>query len=222
MSCLSTPYYETSITGSVKVASGRPIYLKRNELILLKSYPFKAVFYIEKGMMRVGGYSGQGKDTTYCLLPEDHIFFSSVHTDSKFVNFAQACTSEVQLRVYQESQIQDTADKDAVFQQDLMSLYKSYIRSTERQLLMLSCSDIRQRIAIFVLFLAELNGYRRQGVTYIAHPFTHSEIGNILNISRQTITQNLRDLQAEGYLHYHRGKFVIPDYEKFQRLSTGD
>lgn len=218
MSCLSTSYRETGFSVQASSANGRPLHLKRNQLVLLKNYPYPAVFYIERGMVIIGGSLAHDKETIHCLLPEDHIFFSSVNAEDNRVNFAQACTDEVQLRVYQESQIQTAASRDNRCQQELLAYYQKYIKSMERQIQLLSSPNIHRKIAQLVLFLADHYGYRRNGVTYIPHTFTHSEIGRILGISRQTITQNLRELQALDFLNYHHREFIIDDYEKFQKI----
>ncbi len=217
MSCLSTSYREPAFSGSVPKPSGRKMQLKRDQFVLLSSYPFPAVFYIVKGMVRMGGYLEKGGETTYCLLAEDHIFLAGMPAESQWVNFAQACTDELELRIFQQHQTKTFNSKDHPYALDMAALQQKHISCMERQMQMLSCQNIHHKLAHFVLFLAELYGYRRQGVTYVPHTFTHLEIGKILSLSRQSVTQTLRQLQKQGYLHYRRKKFVIPDYEE---LST--
>jgi CRP-like cAMP-binding protein len=221
MSSLSTLCSESDFSEQVPELTGRKMHMKKNQLILINSYPFPAMFYIVKGMVRIGGYLEQESETTYCLLPEDHIFTARTHAESRWSNFAQACTDEVELRVYQEHQLKPYLHQDRPYALDLADLHQKYISSMERHAQMLACTHIHQKLTLFVLFLAELYGYRRQGITYVPHSFTHQEIGRILNISRQTITQTLRQLQGDGLLDYHRGRFVVSDYENLGEYVKG-
>ena len=218
MSCLSTIHSEPTFHGTVEELFGRKMQLKRNQFVLLNSYPFPAVFYIVKGMVRMGAYLEKGGETTYCLLPEDHVFLAGMPTESHWINFAQSCTDVVNLRIYQQDQLKSFNGKDHPCSLDMVALQQKHISCMERQMQMLSCQNIHHKLAHFVLFLADLYGYRRQGVTYVPHSFTHLEIGKVLSLSRQSVTQTLRQLQKQGYIQYCRKKFVIPDYEKFQKI----
>jgi len=77
----------------------------------------------------------------------------------------------------------------------------------------------RQRVVQFLLDYVNEVG-QRVGYEYvIKKPFTHEEIGNLSDTSRQTVTTVLNELKGKNLIHFTRRYILIRNLEALEEES---
>lgn len=71
--------------------------------------------------------------------------------------------------------------------------------------------DAKIRLVLFLKDWAEKEGIRIENKVMIENYLTQSDIGQIICTSRQTATQLLNEMEAEGTLLYNRKEIIIAD-----------
>jgi CRP/FNR family transcriptional regulator len=104
-------------------------------------------------------------------------------------------------------------------------LYGSFMQEVGRHLefcingmenLMLSNSN--KRIAHILCFFARKFGVKTAGGTRICLPLTHQNIGEVLNVTRETVSTNIKELRNKHLVSIEQSTkyFLIPSLEKLE------
>ncbi|WKN30830.1 Crp/Fnr family transcriptional regulator [Porifericola rhodea] len=209
----------TQFSELVSNLSGHLQHYNKYDFIYLSPANLQKLFYVNEGLVRLGTYTEDGKEVTFCLVQEGALIGSFSFQDHQGKLFAQAY-SELSLLSFSEWEMRSMFQQNSKFTFELIKMMGDQLRTMEEQFKMLAYQDVPQRILKFILYLAELYGYRHQRVTYIPHSFTHEDISRVVHTSRQTVTVTLRELQQKGYLCYRRGEFQIFHYEELLKLAN--
>ncbi|MDF9797120.1 CRP/FNR family cyclic AMP-dependent transcriptional regulator [Catalinimonas alkaloidigena] len=201
----------------ISAMQGKLQAFNKYDFIYLDSASSQKIYYLQEGLLRLGTYTETGKEVTFCLVQEGAVVGNFSLQAQQGRPFAQAY-SEVKLIAYAEWEIKSLFQSDLSSSFEVFKLMGEHLRTMEEQFKMLAYCDVHERIIRFVLYLADLYGYRHQRVTFIPHHFTHEDISRVIHTSRQTVTVSLRELQRQGYLSYRRGEFRIYRYEELMKL----
>jgi CRP-like cAMP-binding protein len=188
------------------------------DFIYLNPASEQKLYFVREGLVRLGNYTEDGKELTYSLVGEGAIL-GSFSQQQQGRPFAQAF-SDVALLALSAWEIKMLFQRDSRSAFEIFKLMGEQLHAMEKQFKMLAYCDVHQRIMHFILYLADLYGYRHQQVTFIPHTFTHEDISQVIHTSRQTVTVTLRELQKQGYLTYRRGEFRIYRYDELTALAN--
>lgn len=210
---------QTFIPEAIAAMQGHLQEYDKYDFIYLNHVSAPKIYYVQDGLVRLGAYTETGKEVTFCLVQEGAIIGNFSLQDQVGRPFAQAF-SDVKLVAYSEWEIKTLFQTNVNTSFEIFKLMGEHLRTMEEHFKMLAYCDVHQRIIRFILYLADLYGYRHQRVTFIPHQFTHEDISQVIHTSRQTVTVSLRELQREGYLTYRRGEFRIYRYEELMALAN--
>lgn len=197
--------------GQDKIYSkGKFIYLFRDQYL--------STLVLEKGFVRLGFYAEDGEETTTAVLKPGDLFgnfFSRPCTDEEF---AQALT-EVQVKTIDQITFNRLLAVCSPFTYEFISMLEARFQRLEQHMMM-NAANARERTVLFFQFLARQCGYRQPDAVVIDNFLTHEDLARITNVSRQTISTCLNQLQEEELLRYTRKQVVLlPAFPNYGQLA---
>lgn len=82
--------------------------------------------------------------------------------------------------------------------------------------------SVRERLLLLLdQFAAQFGAPAADGAVVVKLPILRSDIAAMAGIARETFSRAIRQIEADGLLHFQGGTFRIPDAERFARALAG-
>ncbi|AQG78297.1 Crp/Fnr family transcriptional regulator [Spirosoma montaniterrae] len=192
----------------------------RNEIIYFASDPIQRIYLLKKGMIKIVESDPDGREVIKDIIQKGDIFgelsLSGMNGTSEY---AQAISSEVLICSFTLADFENVLAQDPTISLKFSKFIGFKFKRLQNRYANLVFKDVRQRIIEFLHEWAEKEG-QPQGQTIVVNNYlTHQDIAQLVCTSRQTVTQTLNALEAEGKLTYSRQEIVFPSAD-FPAFST--
>lgn len=104
----------------------------------------------------------------------------------------------------------EVADASAAFRQQVFMCMQLMLTNASQVMFCSRHHVIRHQLVRWLLI-----AYKRSRSVEI--PVTHGMLAQMLGVRRETVTDSMRQLQAVGLLHQHRGAIVLTDLENLEQ-----
>lgn len=189
---------------------------RKGDTLIQRNHSLGYVFYLTDGMVKainfhkeknkevVKGYFTAGEMMNLEILNKN-----LEYSDTLKVTSTKAAYKIIPIQAFKE-----LVRSNQGLNQLVMSTILDKMSKTNDRLQRLLLFKSRQRVVHFLLdYVAEVG--QRVGYEYvIKKPFTHEEIGNLSDTSRQTVTTVLNELKAKNIIHFTRRYIVIRNMEE--------
>ena len=176
------------------------------------------VYFVRKGRIKISLLSDDGKTIIKAVLQEGEVFGElALIGEQHRTEFAQAMEdSEIQaIPLYIT---QNLMQQNQQFGQLVIQLIGNRLLQTQKRLEALVFCDARSRIIQFLSDLATEKGRRVGYEMLVPKFFTHQEIANLTDTSRQTVTTILNELRADNLIYFDRKRLLVRDVKKLQAI----
>jgi len=195
----------------------KPIFLKKNEIILRPDQSPPGVFYIQKGSIKVYYITEDGEEKLHIIYAVGEFFPLTWIFKGTLKNvYYEALESSI-LRCAKKDEFLDflKSDPDALifittYLAGVVNIFVERVNSLE-------ITKAYPRFVSMLLFLAERFGIKKYGKTIINIPITHKDIANSINMTRETSSREFEKLKNKGLAGYEDRKIVINDLKKLER-----
>lgn len=190
----------------------------KGEYIYSPNKKAEYVYFVRKGRVKISLLSDDGKTIIKAVLQEGEVFGElALIGEQSRTEFAQTMeNSEIQaIPLYIT---QNLMQQNQQFGQLVIQLIGSRLLQTQRRLEALVFCDARSRIIQFLGDLATEKGRRVGYEMLVPKFFTHQEIANLTDTSRQTVTTILNELRAENLIYFDRKRLLVRDVKKLQDM----
>lgn len=195
-----------------------PRKVRKGDFVYLPNDINNKIYVVKSGRVKVGTYSGRGKEMVKGILREGEIFgelrLINKHQDNEF---AQAIDN-VEVYVIPLVRMRDLMRRNLDFSFKIMEIIADRLNETQRRLELQLFKDTKSRVIQFMLDLAEDRGVRVGYETAVREFFTHQEIANITGTSRQTVTSILNELRADNLIYCNHKRLLIRDKERLEEI----
>jgi CRP-like cAMP-binding protein len=184
---------------------------KKGETLINRNHSLGYVFYLVSGMIKTLNYYPE-KDKELV-----NGYFTSgdlMNLDLGFKHNANPTTLKVAstkatFKVIPINQFKDLIYENPGLNQLVLATLTERLNKNNNRLHRLLLYKSRQRVIQFLLdYVAEVG--QRVGYEFvIKRPFTHEEMGNLSDTSRQTVTTVLNELKSANIIHFTRRYIVI-------------
>ncbi len=175
--------------------------------------PSDALYFLAKGVVKIGTHSHDGKEVIKAILHPMAMFGElCVVGEEKRPDFAQAMNEEVHYFALSAADFKRLMRANFQLANKILNLVGDRLRKTERRLEGLVFKDARTRIVDYLKDAARKRG-KKIGIDelLVKHSLTQQDIANITGTSRQTVTSVLNELKKLNLIHFNRRSILIRD-----------
>ena len=170
------------------------------------------IFFLEKGAVKIGTHSKEGKEVIKSILHPMAMFGEmSIVGEQQRQDFARAMNSEVQYFTLKVEDFRRLMRSNHLLSVKILNLIGERLRRAENRLEALIFKDARTRIVDFLKDTANRRGRRVGYETLVKHSMTQQDIANLTGTSRQTVTSVLNELRKSNLIYFNRKSILIRD-----------
>lgn len=190
---------------------------ERKSLIYLPADQNDAVLLLVSGRVKLYHITGEGKQTLLAIIDPGEIFGElALFNSGKKEEFAETMQPSSVIMI-PGSEIQRLMEEHSTVSLGVTRLMGLRRWRIERRLKSLLFRSTRDRLVYLLLELAEKYGRRTTEGVLIATKISHQEMSSMIGSTRETVTNQLGELQLEGNLRVRRRQLILPD---IARLAT--
>lgn len=184
----------------------------RYSFIYMPGEASDTIYFLAKGMVKIGMHSGDGKEVIKNLIHPMAMFGElGLVGEAERQDFAQALREDVHLYALKVEDFKKIMSINFELCSNVMSLFGSRLIKAENKLESLIFKDARTRIIEFIKDSVTRQGRRVGFEMLLKHSLTHQDIANITCTSRQTVTLVLNELKKSDLIYFNRGKILVRD-----------
>ena len=180
---------------------------KKSDYIYFEEDAANKIYLIDKGKVKIGYYTEDGKEIIKAILTRGEIFGEkAILGIEKRNEFAQSIDKETHIcPVSKETMYNLMRDNVSVS----FKIYKFIglrIKKLERRLQLLLFKDTKTRLVEFLQELCDEYGYdcEKTGDKVIHHPYTQKDIATLIGTSRSTLNILLNELKEAQIINFNR------------------
>jgi len=171
------------------------LHFARNEMLFDEADPADHVYKIVSGTVRLCRHTPDGRrHITDFLLPGDMIGFLECADQPAMAE----AVSPVTVIAYPRNRIDALAETDPSIRARILCHLSSNLLEAQRQLFVLGCQNAKERLASFLLRLADRTDVM-QG-DRLDLPMGRQDIADHLGLTIETVSRAITTLKAQGYL----------------------
>lgn len=182
---------------------------KKNELIIEEGSTPHNFMIVNKGKIKVYGYSQDGKEQImYILTPGD--FFGErnlLHNRQADYN-AQAMEDTVVCMIQREK-FQELLFKFPGISIKIMDVLCGRLEKMESMFKKISPKDVDSRVNMVLLELSHKFGRRHEKGILVELPMNREELANYIGVARETVSRKISSLKDEGIIEILGNKKIL-------------
>lgn len=180
----------------------------------------QGIYFVEKGFVRLYSFSKEGKELTLVLYkPGD--FFPVVWTlrGGKPSEYYFEALSPVEIkRAKRENFIEFMSNNYDIFIEVNNHILERFQIALKR-MQYLAFGDARGKLASIILILAKDFSKEKNGQVEIQVPLTHRDIANLVGVTRETVSVELKKFDRRGFIGYSGRLLVIKDQKGLEKQA---
>ncbi|HEY81098.1 MAG TPA: Crp/Fnr family transcriptional regulator [Anaerolineae bacterium] len=170
------------------------------------------IFILKKGAVQLYRISPEGKKLVIYTLSDGSMFGEMSLLGQRMHNtFAEAIT-DCTICVMSRNDLERLILTRPQIALRILEITGNRLRETEEQLEALAFKSIPSRLAALLLRLA------REGNEVVG--LTHQDLAEMIGTYRETTTQSLNDMKAQGILEIGRRRITILDRDKLAEIAN--
>lgn len=206
----------TKVSLDFLFAESRSIFYKKRGVILRPEDTPGGVFILKKGFVRLYTISESGKELTLIIFkPGD--FFPVLWAINNIPNaqYLEAMTEVEVKRIPREKFIEFLKNNSKV-EFEVLSKILVRLEGLLERFEYLVFGNAYQKIASILVICGERFGEKKDGKVLIKTPLTHRDIANLVGLTRETTSLEIKRLERKKIISYRGRLIVIKNVEKLQ------
>ncbi|MBI3282580.1 Crp/Fnr family transcriptional regulator [Candidatus Curtissbacteria bacterium] len=203
-------------------SESKPLRYKKGEVIFRAGDQPPGIYYLAAGYVRVYSFSKSGEELTLIIFRPGDIFPVSWAVNSAPSGyFVEAMTPSELWRVSREEFLEYVHDKPKILFELIRRMMERFLGLMHR-MEHLAFGNARSKVASILLICAERFSKRVGKVTVIDVPLTHNDIANLVGLTRETVSIEMKKLEKKNLISYRGKLLVVKDTRELVRESQID
>jgi CRP/FNR family transcriptional regulator len=184
--------------------------LPKHHMLFTPGTPSEAIYFIEKGRIRVTRLSIEGKTVILALLGPGDLIGEAAWETGEHDSYAETLEDS---RVYQISRevFQSFIRENPEFGIRLIQIIGGRLKQAQARIEDLVFRQVPSRVARLLISLAESHGKVTPKGIRVEFPLTHQEIADLVGSSRVTVTQILNRFRTSHWIEIESKRVTIHD-----------
>lgn len=202
---------------------GRIKVYPKNQLIHYQGDMITSVYLVKKGFIKAYTILDSGDTRTILILSKGDLlplaFSPGVDTgENRTMYFYQSLT-DVEIQAVPTGTLRKQIKGDS----EMMKAYIDYLEAAHEvimnQLEAMKNKKAIDKVVLMLPYLVNKAGYRiRRGLFRLQFRLSHQELADLSGVTRETVTTLIKELQKDGVIDQHRGKWLI-NTDRLDKLS---
>ena len=205
-------------------AKFKPLRYKKGEVIFRAGDPPLGIYYLKKGYVKVYSVSKSGEELTLIIFKPGDIFPVSWAVGNIGVSyFVEAMTEALFWRVPRDQFLKFVKNKPEILFELIRRMMVRFVGLMQRMEYMVF-GDAGTKVAAVLLIVAERFGVLRdkKKEIVIQVPLTHNQIANLIGLSRETTSIEMKKFENKGLINYRGRLLVVKNLAGLRRESLFD
>lgn len=191
--------------------------LPKHHMLFSPGVPCEAIYFIEKGRVRVTRLSSEGKTVILALLGPGELIGEAAWDSGEHDSYAETLEES---RVYQigREAFQNFIRENPEFGLRLIQILGGRLKQAQARIEDLVFRQVPSRVARLLLTLAESHGKVTPSGIRVEFPLTHQEIADMVGSSRVTVTQILNKFRSSHWIEIESKRVTIHNLTALEEL----
>lgn len=186
---------------------------RKNANVFMEGDQRQAVFFIQKGIVKVYKIDPEGNEQIVSFLKEGDMFPHTGFFDATLYPATAVIVEAAELFVIPIHAFEQLMLGMPSIAVKVMRVMGLKIRELQARLQDFVTQDVNRRIISFLARMAREHGQPDNGHIRIDIPLTHQEFANMVGTTRETVNRVMNQLRKDGILDMNRQSIVIHDME---------
>lgn len=196
----------------------RPTRLRRNQVLFVEGGSAQHLFGLRSGLVKMVNLLENGKERIVRVLFPGAIFgFEALAKTAYPVTAVVLQDSDICIVPGDEFSTLLRSSADVAL--GVIQYLVSEVTRGRTQIADMSFKDARMRVATFLLSLVPPDQIKSSGNTALTLPFSSLEIGEMLELSPETVSRTWGALRRDGVIEKRGRKLVIQNLKKLQDVA---
>lgn len=198
----------------------KKISYKKGETILHADEEPRGVFYLTKGYTRIYSLSKNSQELTLIIFkPEDFYPLMWAINNTPNTYYVEAMTPVEFWQAPKEEFIKFIKNNNDVFF-ELTSRILTRLGGILTRMEYVMFGNAQNKVTSIILICAERFGEKREDGIFIKIPLTHQDLANLIGLTRETVSIEMKKLQRGGLIDYKSKYISIRNAQKLKEESV--
>lgn len=200
----------------------RRSFAKKRTILFQGEVP-RAVFVLQKGLVKVYGITSTGDQRTVTLLTEGDVFpMSWVFNKSPVCVYYYEALTDCTVIAVAKDEYYRMLNADRALKEQVYENYLSHYIAATMHVYALEQSHAQDKLAYILQYLAARFGERMPDGRYKVNlRLSHQDIAEMVGITRETTAVELHRLKEKGLIDYQQFTYYV-DRTKLVRITGSD
>ena len=191
--------------------------LPKHHVIFSPGAPSEAIYFIEKGRVRLTRLSPEGKTVILALLGPGELIGEAAWESGEHDSYAETLEDS---RIYQigREAFQNFIRENPEFGLRLIQIIGIRLKQAQARIEDLVFRQVPSRVARLLLSLAETHGKVTPNGIRVEFPLTHQEIADLVGSSRVTVTQILNKFRSSNWIDIEAKRVTIHNVDALEDM----
>ena len=192
----------------------------KGETILRNGDVPQGVYFVKSGYVKLNSLSKDGKELTLVIYKKDDFFpvvWTFLGNKPSIYSFEAITPTEI-LRAPRENfleYIDSHKDILANVIGEILSRFQTALRRME----FLTFGNASAKLASILLICGKDFGIEKGNEIEIQIPLTHKDIANLVGVTRETVSLELKRFNRRGFIAYNKKLIIIKDKEGLEKKA---
>jgi len=185
---------------------------KNKDYIYFEDDAARKVYLIDKGKVKIGYYTEDGKEVVKSILTKGEVFGeNAILSENKRNEFAVSVSDTTSICPIAVPILHDLMRDNQKFTLKVYKFMSFRIRRLERRLQILMFKDTETRLREFLTEMCEDYGIccEKTGKMKIKHPYTQKDIASLIGTSRPTLNLIMNKLKENRVIDFRRNEILL-------------
>lgn len=189
-----------------EIPRGSPVYLPADNA--------DGMLLLAAGRVKICGFTPDGKQSILTFIEPGEVFGElAIFEAGEREEYAEAVLASTVLLIPRE-QVQQLMEEQPLLSLGVTKLIGLRRKRIERRLKYLLFHSNRDKLVHLLLELVEQYGKRTAAGIEITLKLSHQDLAGIIGATRETVTVNLGELQADRLIKVGRKRVIVTDIER--------
>ncbi|PZM86186.1 MAG: hypothetical protein DKT66_01970 [Candidatus Melainabacteria bacterium] len=191
--------------------------LPKHHMVFSPGAPSEAIYFIEKGRVRLTRLSPEGKTVILALLGPGDLIGEASWESGEHDSYAETLEES---RIYQISReaFQNFIRENPEFGLRLIQIIGGRLKQAQARIEDLVFRQVPSRVARLLVTLAESHGKVTPNGIRVEFPLTHQEIADLVGSSRVTVTQILNRFRSSQWIDIESKRVTIHNLDALEEM----